>query len=168
MMHHVLRTSLTPPAVAGQLERGVRHHRDSLLLLAPWRANVDETSCRVKHQEPTLTIELVSWLLDDLRANRQCRLVDLVDVRNDKGHIHPRWRCLKRSRDEVMRPLDDAELEVLGGRGAQLDVPIAVVLHNEAEQPHVEVTGSGEVIGADVRQDSAEGHGGKAKRECDA
>ena len=26
MMHHVLRNSLTPPAVAGQLERGVRHH----------------------------------------------------------------------------------------------------------------------------------------------
>jgi hypothetical protein len=26
MMHHVLRTSLTPPAVAGQLERGVRPH----------------------------------------------------------------------------------------------------------------------------------------------
>lgn len=103
-----------------------------------------------------------------MRAHRLGHLVDLVDIRNDKGHVHPGWRCPKGGGDKFMRSLDDAQLQIQGFWRAQLDVPITVVLHFEAQQPNVEITGSGEIVGADVREDSAEGHGGGVVRECDA
>lgn len=143
----------------------VRRYRDSHLLLAPRRTHIDEAAGWVKHQKPTLTVEFISWLLDKLRAHRLCRPVDLVDIRNHKGHIHPGWHGLEGSRDEVMRPLDNAELKVQGGRGTQLYIPIAVVLDFEVQQPNVEITGCGEIVGADVREDTAEGHGGREVRE---
>lgn len=55
-----------------------------------------------------------------------------------------------------MRSLDDAELEVLGTRAAQLNVPITVVVDREAEQLNVEVPTGSEIIGADVGEDSTE------------
>jgi hypothetical protein len=118
--------------VACPLKGLVRRYYDSQLLLTPRRTHIDEAALWVKHQEPSLTVKLITWLLDKLRAHRLCRLVDLVDIRNHKGHIHPGWHCLEGTGYQVMRTLDNAELKIQGFSGAQLDIPITIELYLEA------------------------------------
>lgn len=66
-----------------------------------------------------------------------------------------------------MGSLDDAELKLQARWGSDLHVSVTVVLHHKAQQLNVEVAAGGEIVGAGVRKDSAEGQGCRVKGCCD-
>tara|TARA_Y100001951_G_scaffold86800_1_gene77395 strand:- start:2040 stop:2372 length:333 start_codon:yes stop_codon:yes gene_type:complete len=101
----------------------------SIVSLARWTANVDETTVWIDCKKPTLTVKLIFGFLNNSQTKRNRLGINGVHIWDNKCDVHAGRGFLILGRYKPIGSRNDTELKFAIRRATQLNVPVTVVLH---------------------------------------